>query len=180
MRSFLPLFLPFSLLFLGCDREESAPLRVIDDNSEHQISRLREDLGIELEDLRGRWLAAEGLLTEYQSTIKSLESSQESARTELDERLQRAEVTLTQLEADILEAAQRAQAAPPDDVLDRLQSAYEEIYCLHQRGADEEIEAVYRRYGFKNADEWGAAWHRAARSPAFEREVRARVERLCP
>jgi chromosome segregation ATPase len=153
---------------------------VVNDEPDHQVRRLREDLGIELEDLRGRWLAAEGLLTEYQSTLTQLDTSQQETQERLQERLSRIETVLTQLEVDITELSQTRSPAPVDDTLIRLQSAYEEIHCLYQRDAEEAIPDVYRRYGFENADMWAESWQRAARSPAFERKVKARVERLCP
>ncbi len=165
----------------ACDRRESTPQEPAPSEADFQVKRLRDDTEIELQDLRGRWLAAEGLLTVQHNDIKALREQLTGRSAEIDDRLGRIETGLGTLQAEI-EALRGSVHRPPprDTVLERLARSYEEVHCLRRQGAEEAVAAVYRRYGFADVDEWAEAWQQAARSEAFEREVSTRVERLCP
>lgn len=169
------------LLAVACDGQESTPVEPASNEADHQVRRLREDTEIELQDLRGRWLAAEGLLARQRRSTLALEQRLDHTDDHLERRLAELEVELGSLRAqiDVLERL-AWRSAPRDTQLERLARSYEEIFCLRKRGAEESVAAVYRRYGFEDADGWAEAWARAARNEAFEREVSARVERLCP
>lgn len=164
----------------ACDRREptSPPART---EVDQQVKRLRDDTELELQDLRGRWLAAEGILTELREQLRRLDAEARSALLQRDQRVAALEASLTTVQAE-LEEARRAipGPAPADTVLERLARCYEEIACLRKRGAEESVAGVYRRYGFPDVESWAEAWQAASRSEAFEREVQERVERLCP
>ncbi len=166
---------------VSCDRRETPPPAAAASEADYQVKRLREDTEIELQDLRGRWLAAEGLLTLQRDETKALRTLLNEEHEKYAERLDRMDVALGALVAE-LESVKNAapEPAPRETVLDRLARSYEEIHCLRRQGAEEAVAAVYRRYGFEDVQAWSQAWQQAARSESFEREVSARVERLCP
>lgn len=169
------------LAVVACDRPERKPPPPTSTESDHQVRRLREDTEIELQDLRGRWLAFEGLLTRQRDTLRDVLARQEQDEDQLRQEVARLDVALGAMSAELAllrELATRPE--PPDDTLARLARSYEEIYCLRRQGAEESVGAVYPRYGFSSAEAWAEAWQRAARSESFEREVASRVERLCP
>ncbi|MFT7625403.1 MAG: hypothetical protein ACI9WU_004594 [Myxococcota bacterium] len=173
------------LLFLvaaGCGREEPTPRSAGGSEADYQVRRLREDTEIELQDLRGRWLAAEGLLAKQRLTGRGLEQRLDHTDDHLERRLAELQLEAGTLRAELelLRASAHRPEPVQDHMIDRLASSYEEIYCLRKQGAEEAVAGVYRRYGFDSADEWASAWQSAARSEAFERRVATRVERLCP
>ena len=173
------------LMAASCGRPDQAssppaPTAELD----QQVKRLRTDHEVQLRDLRGRWLAAEGTLTRVRDTLKQVEERGGTNLKQLEHQITGVEVALGHIVAEI-EALKRKQPEPTDHPpevteLDRLKRSYEEIHCLQKRGALEGVADVYRRYDFLDADAWAAAWSKAARSEAFERDVSARVERLCP
>lgn len=173
------------LMAASCGRPEPtssppAPTAELD----QQVKRLRTDHEVQLRDLRGRWLAAEGTLTRVRDTLKQVEASGGTNLQRLEQQITGVEVALGHIVAEI-ESLKRKQPEPQDrppevTELDRLKRSYEEIHCLQKRGALESVADVYRRYDFLDADAWAAAWSQAARSEAFERDLSARVERLCP
>jgi hypothetical protein len=149
--------------------------------TQQQVKRLREDTEIELQDLRGRWLATEGLLTTQRNLLKKLNDTHATASNGQTAKLAALELALGALAAQLEQL--RRQAGLPlagDDEQDRLARSYEEIYCLRKRGAEESVAAVYKRYGFNDAASWSKAWEKAAASETFERAVSDRVKRLCP
>ena len=165
----------------GCDTSDPSPLPVSAPEMDQQVRRLREDTEIELRDLRGRWLAAEGMLTKMTDKLSKAQSTQELLIKRVDERLAQMEVRLGAMEAEV-DGLKRLSKSPSEmsDELDRLARSYEEIHCLRKRGLETRVGSVYRNYGFDNAEKWSAAWSRAARDMEFERLVNARVEALCP
>jgi len=148
---------------------------------DQHVRRLREDTEIELRDLRGRWLAAEAMLTKMTDKLAKAQRTQELLIKRVDERLAQMEVRLGAMEAE-LDSLKRHSKAPSEvtEELDRLARSYEEIHCLRKRDSEAQIGAVYRKYGFENAEAWSAAWSNAARDMEFERLVNARVLVLCP
>ena len=179
-----PLFLAavIGLGPLGCDRsveETPAPVRT---EVDQQVNRLRRDNEIEMNDLRGRWVAAHGLLSRQRDELEKLARAHQSNDDELRSRLARIEADMSLLSEDLsaLRLAAQERQRPVDSTLHRLARSYEEIYCLRKRGADEQVAAVYERYGFEDVEAWAEAWAMAARSESFEREVSRRVEQLCP
>ncbi len=169
-------------LFVGCGRPDPSEDTPRTSESDYRVKRLREDTELELQDLRGRWLAAEALLTKQRSSTRALEQRLDHSDDHLERTLAEMTVELGALraEVEVLRSSARPADGPSDSVLDRLAASYEEIYCLRRQGAEEAVGSVYRRYGFDGPDEWGAAWQQAARNEAFERRVSTRVERLCP
>ena len=116
------------LVGLGCDQSSSSSLPTSRPEMDQQVKRLREDTEIELRDLRGRWLAVEGMLTQQRDRLAQDHKSQNSLVQRVDERLAQMEVRLGALEADI-DALKRITRAPSEmnDVLERLARSYEEI-----------------------------------------------------
>lgn len=171
------------LLGPGCNEPQHAPERPQTGEVDHQVNRLRDDTELEMHDLRGRWLAAEGLLTRQKLSLDEARQAIKDQTESMETRLVLMEIEFDSVRAQ-LEAAKTEPAPAVDeskkDRLNRLARSYEELHCLRRRGAEEDALTVYLRYGFEDADEWGAAWREAARSEAFEEEVSARVERLCP
>jgi uncharacterized protein YhaN len=165
----------------GCDQSDTPALPTSRTEMDQQVKRLREDTEIELRDLRGRWLAVEGLLTKQRDRLAQDQRSLENLVKRVDEQLAQMEVHLGSMEADI-NALKRITREPSaiNDVLERLARSYEEIYCLRKRGQEEQVGAVYGRYGFEDLSTWSKAWTEAARSLEFEQEVNARVAVLCP
>jgi len=165
----------------GCDTSDPSPLPVTAPEMDQQVRRLREDTEIELRDLRGRWLAAEGMLTKMTDKLSKAHSTQELLIKRVDERLAQMEVRLGAMEAEV-DGLKRLSKSPSEmsDELDRLARSYEEIHCLRKRGLETQVGPVYRKYGFDNVEKWSAAWSRAARDMEFERLVNARVQALCP
>ena len=165
----------------GCDQSDTPALPTSRTDMDQQVKRLREDTEIELRDLRGRWLAVEGMLTKQRDRLAEDQRSLKALVKRVDERLAQMEVHLGSMEADI-DALKRITRDPGamDDVLERLARSYEEIYCLRKRGQEEQVATVYGRYGFKDKSSWSKAWTEAARSLEFEQEVNARVAVLCP
>lgn len=166
---------------MGCDTSDPSPLPVTAPEMDQQVRRLREDTEIELRDLRGRWLAAEGMLTKMTDTLSKAHSTQELLIKRVDARLAQMEVRLGAMEAEV-DGLKRLSKSPSEmnDELDRLARSYEEIHCLRKRGLETRVGSVYRKYGFDNVEKWSAAWSRAARDMEFERLVNARVQALCP
>ena len=162
------------LVGLGCDQSSSSSLPTSRPEMDQQVKRLREDTEIELRDLRGRWLAVEGMLTQQRDRLAQDHKSQNSLVQRVDERLAQMEVRLGALEADI-DALKRITRAPSEmnDVLERLARSYEEIYCLRKRGQEEAIGAVYGRYGFEDQSSWSKAWMQA------QCETRPRCPHTC-
>jgi len=166
---------------MGCDTSDPSPLPVTAPEMDQQVRRLREDTEIELRDLRGRWLAAEGMLTKMTDKLSKAHSTQELLIKRVDERLAQMEVRLGAMEAEV-DGLKRLSKSPSEmsDELDRLARSYEEIHCFRKRGLETRVGSVYRKYGFENVEKWSAAWSRAARDMEFERLVNARVQALCP
>ena len=170
-----------SVCILGCDQSDTPTLPTSRTDMDQQVKRLREDTEIELRDLRGRWLAVEGMLTKQRDRLAQDQRSLDELVKRVDERLAQTEVRLGSMEADI-DALKRITREPNamNDVLERLARSYEEIYCLRKRGQEEQVGAVYGRYGFEDPSSWSKAWAAAARGLEFEQEVNARVAVLCP
>ena len=170
-----------SLALAGCDRDRGAPPPPPRTEPDQQVKRLRDDTEIELQDLRGRWLATEAMLTRERDELKKMKLQVASDTKRIEDRLTFAEVEIGWRDGRMRELEVKAAAeAPPPSVEDRLARSYEELYCLRKQGAEEGVAEVYRRWGFESPEQWADAWQRAARSNAFERDVRARVDRLCP
>ncbi len=180
VRVFLAAMMAFSIT-TGCDTSDPPPLPVSTPEMDQHVRRLREDTEIELRDLRGRWLAAEGMLTKMTDKLSKAHSTQELLIKRVDERLAQMEVRLGAMEAEV-DGLKRLSKSPSEmsDELDRLARSYEEIHCLRKRGLETQVGTVYRKYGFENLEKWSAAWSRAARDMEFERLVNARIQALCP
>ena len=167
------------MVVMGCSEESPVPPERT--NIEYQFRRHREHVEIAIQDLQGRWLAVEGLLTRQTQAIEGLRRELGTLRPRLEERIAALEAQVVLLQADLEEARRIAmEPGPHETVRDRLARSYEEIHCLRKRGIEEGVEAVVRRYGFESVEDWAAAWTEAARSERFEREVKERAARLCP
>ena len=163
----------------GCDRPTPESPLAAPTEAQQQNKRLREDMEIELQDLRGRWLATEGLFTKQRSIIAELRKDIDLGQEKVNALLA-LEVELGAMAAELEAIKSGVVSAPANTLSERLARSYEEIYCLRKRGAEESVATVYERYGFESAELWRQAWQTAARSEAFEKEVTARVQRLCP
>ena len=165
----------------GCDGSSEDAATVSQLEAQQQIKRLREDTEIELKDLRGRWLATEGLLTRQREILKSLKAQLSTGSQNSNAKLAEFELSIGALSAEV-ERLRRSAGLPTteEDEERRLARSYEEIYCLRKRGAEESVGSVYKRYGFADAAAWSSAWQRVSRNETFEREVSERVRRLCP
>jgi len=173
--------LAFGLLAIGCEQDAAPPVTSTRSEADQQVKKLREDNELEFQDLRGRWLAAKGELIRLRTELSDARATQVGVNSDLASRFERLEAGVIALGAD-MEALRREATQPPapDDERTRLARSYEEIHCLRRRGAEEGVAQVYERYGFESLDAWASAWAEASRDERFEREVSARIARLCP
>ncbi len=179
----LLIILWIALAFVSCDRgEPEAPEAQGNFEAEQQVKRLRRDNEIEMNDLRGRWVAAHGLLELQRDELVKLALGHQTNDLALRDRIAGLETSIALLVEQLNAVSKKLQVREHSKptILERLARSYEEIHCLRKQGADEAVSSVYSRYGFANEEEWSEAWMAAARSEGFEREVSSRVERLCP
>ena len=135
-----------------------------------------------MNDLRGRWVAAHGLLELQRDELAKIAKGHASNDQKLRDRIAGLEASLALVLQELTGVREELEARenPKETVLDRLARSFEEIHCLRKQGADEAVSAVYARYGFPDEKAWAEAWMTASRSEEFERSVSTRVERLCP
>ncbi len=138
-------------------------------------------MDVELEDLRGRWLAAEAALLKAKEQLRSQRTELDATALRLGDHMSGLEVRLAGCEARLqpLEVGAVTRAVPLP-VEDRAARAFEEIECLRRRGVEEGYDEIRGRWGFTTAEAWSDAWQSAVRKDGFERDVRARIDRLCP
>jgi chromosome segregation ATPase len=129
---------------MGCDRQDQSTQPAAQTEMDQRVKRLRDDSKIEVQNLRGQWIAAEGMLTKHRDKIADLKKNFRKQVLRFEKQLKTMDSRITALDANIASLTQMLQqlAAPKDTLEDRLARSYEEIYCLRKQGKEEAVAAV--------------------------------------
>jgi hypothetical protein len=169
------------LIGLGCSRPTPEERPLLKGELEQPVKRLREDTESELQDLRGRWLATEGLLIRLRDQIQQLQAKMTEMSEKHSQQFGALEITIETITAEFFEL--KNGASLPDAEKrnrERITRCFEEIYCLRTRDEDAGASSILRRYGFRSEEDWDSTWNNLELSDAFRQKTEARAKMLCP